>query len=903
MNQATKGARQPKDSKIAPPRFAQRLLQWYCHPGLLEEIQGDLYEQFIERVGLQGSRKAKWFYLLEVIRFVRPFTLYRDAAPTQPAMFVDLIRSYLLMGWRNLSRHTGFALLSLFGLAIGMCVCFLILLFVHDELGYDKFHKKADRIYRVTGQANGIEIARTPPPLGPLLTGYFPEIEQAARLYKRSASLEAPDEATPGRMGELYQEERFYFADSTVFRIFSFHFLQGDSLGSLNEPFSVVITEKMARKYFGSVSPMGRTLIFEGKYPFKVSGVVKEFPAQSHLHFDFMASYQSMFALESEAVREDLLRNWVITHSFTYVLLRPQRQAEAVNARFPDLLKKYNPRPYIKDQRYHLGPLLDIHLRSSVAAEAEAQGSLRDVYLFAAIALLTLLIACINFINLSTARAIKRAREVGVRKVLGAGRYQLIGQFLGESLLMSLVAFICAFVLTALFLPTFNQLTDKTLSWQSLFRKEVFLGFVAVSIATGLLAGVYPAFVLAGFRPVDTLKGNTFNQRVGSLSLRKALIVTQFVVAITLIACALVILSQLQYLQNRPLGFQKQHLITIPVLSENFNAQVFGGIDASLRSRLTTLEEALLTHPSLQSSTLSSELPGKGGIRRATRPQGFATDDLIYLSGISVDYDFIKTFGIKLLAGRDFSPNYGTDHLEAFIINEKAVKEFGWKNPEEALGKTIWREGKEGKVIGVIKDFHYGSLKEPIHGFLIDVRPKLFTTLSLKIASTNISQTLTFIEKTWRKHFPEKVFDYAFLDEELAHLYQKEQRLGKLISLFTLLAMLISSLGVYGLITFMTERRKKEIGIRKVLGASPSGIVALLSSELIALVLIACMLACPLAYWAMHNWLENFTFHISLHPWIFLLACLSALVIALLTASYHAIRASLTNPVKVLRDD
>ncbi|QHT71265.1 FtsX-like permease family protein [Rhodocytophaga rosea] len=812
-----------------------------------------------------------------------------------------MLKNYLTIALRTLSRQKAYTFINIAGLATGLACCFLILLFVFDELSYDTFQQKASRIYRlqyeVTFGGNEVKLASTPPPFAPLLTGFFPEIETAARVYQRNASLQVNGKGQSEKF-----DETVTFADSTMLDILSFDFVSGTPRAALDAPFSVIISDEMAVKYFGKEQALGKALLFEGRYPMKITGVFKKYPNHSHIHFNVIANYETMFATEIPEVRENLSQNRLISHSYTYVLLKPNQSVASVNKRFPAFLEKYGNEQLRKDQNFSLQPLLDIHLYSDLQAEPEPGGDIMYVYLFTGIAFITLLIACINFINLATASSLRRTREVGVRKVLGAYRIQLIGQFLGESLLISLMAFIISVVLVMAGLPLLNELTGKQLSVDVLGNWQVILAFFGLFVAAGMIAGSYPAFFVSGFQSVESLKGTNIATKAGGVGVRKVLVVTQFTVSIALMAGALVSYQQLQYLQNRPLGFGKEHTLVLPLFSDNLN-NIFGGVGPEMRSKTNAFEEAIAQNPKVKASTLSSGSPGNGAVMRNIVPQGFTQEDNIFVSGMPVDYDFISAYGMEIIAGRDFSKTYGTDHLEAFIINEKAVQQFKWGSPQEAIGKTIDREGKKGKVIGVVKDFHYQSLQAPIEAFVFDVNPPVFNTFSIKVQSDHIPQTIEFLEKKWNEFFPERAFSYAFLDETINEAYNADQRLGKIIGYFAFLAIFISGLGLFGLASFTTAQRTKEIGIRKVLGASIPQIVGLLYKDFALLVGISFVVAIPLAWYVMNKWLADFAYSIPMQWWMFALPGLLVTIIALLTVSWQSIKAALANPVKSLRNE
>ncbi|GAA4446925.1 ABC transporter permease [Nibrella saemangeumensis] len=816
-----------------------------------------------------------------------------------------MLRNYLKIAIRNLRQQKAFSFINIIGLTLGLTCCFLILLFVSHELSYDRFHEKADRIYRVTYNPKfaGVPTALVtlPTPAGPLIASSFPEVEQTARLFRRSASIEAK-EGVAGRP-DKYEEERFFFGDPAIFKIFTVTFLQGNSATALRDKFSVVITDKVAEKYFGSGNVLGKTLTLDGQYPMTVTGVIKALPDNSHVYIDLLANYETMFATISEGARENLPRNWVISHSLTYVLLKPGQSAATVNAKFPQFLLTHANERFAKDIVYELQPLTDIHLRSNLANEVEPTGRMDYVYIFIGVAIITLLIACINFVNLATARSLKRAREVGMRKVMGAGQFQLIGQFLGESLLLCFIAFGLSLVLINLMLPVLNHLTGKELTMGYLLGNgQLLAGFVGIALLTGLLAGSYPAFFVARFLPIQTLKGSFTSGKAKGGMLRQTLMVVQFTASVALIIGTITTYRQLRYVQEQPLGFNKEYVITIPFKSNNLN-NIFDDPTDSLFTKLKSLKDVLRSHPQVEQVALSSGPLGLGGTRRGVVPEGFARNDNLFATSLATDYDFIKTYGLKLVAGREFSRAYGTDQAEAFIVNESAVKQFKWGSPARAIGRQIELEGKTGKVVGVVNDFHMESLQQPIEGLVLDINPSVLSMLSVKIRNQNIPQTLAFVEKQWGDFFPQKVFEYDFLDKDIARLYERDQRLGNIVAYFAVLAMFISCLGLYGLVVLVTQQRVREVGIRKVLGASVTSIVALFSLDFLKLVLVAILIASPIAWYAMNGWLKDFAYRVDIDWWIFVAAGLLVALIALLTVSIQSIRAALMNPVKSLRTE
>ncbi|MGA0559796.1 ABC transporter permease [Larkinella sp. VNQ87] len=816
-----------------------------------------------------------------------------------------MLKNYFKIAYRNLLRQKTFALINIIGLTVGLTCCFLILLFVRHELSYDQFQAKFDRIYRITylPKFAGLEqpLALTPPPVQPVLASNFSEIETSARIFNSSATIELRERGKSQPV--KYDEGRFFFADPSLLDIFSFEFLQGDPRTALKDKFTVVITDEIAAKYFGKASPMGKTLIYEGQHPLRVTGVVKELPDNSHVHIDLMANYETMYATESQRVRDNLPSNWIISHGYTYVLLRPGQSPTTVNARFPKFLETYAPKQMAKDIVYALEPMRDFHLRSQAQGAPEATGRMLYIYVFLGIAAITLLIACINFVNLSTARSLKRAKEVGIRKVLGSEKKQLIAQFLGESLLLSVIALGISFVAIAGLIPALNSLTGKELT-VSYFLSDgaLILLFVGIALLTGLLSGTYPAFFVSGFQPIATLKGSFVSGKAKGGRLRQVLLGAQFVASIALIIGALVAFRQLNYMQNQPLGFEKDFIITANTRNEKIT-NVFADRSDSTYLRLRTFREILSKNPNVRQVTLSTQQMGSGSVRRNVVAEGHSPDENIFMATMGIDHNFANTYGLKFAAGRDFSESFPTDRTAGFLINETGVKQLGWKSAAEAVGKSINLEGKQGKIVGVLKDFHNQSLQRPIEGMLMSIEEPLLRLFSIKIQAQNRTETIQFIRQEWDRFFPEKSFDYTFLDESLARLYESEQRLSKLIGYFAGLAVLISCLGLYGLVSLVTQQKTKEIGIRKVLGATVTSIVGLISRDFVLLVVVSLVIASPIAWWGMNKWLSEFAYKIDLEWWMFALAGLLAVLVTLLTVSFQSIKAALTNPVKSLRSE
>lgn len=813
-----------------------------------------------------------------------------------------MLKNYIKIAVRNLFKHKAFSLINIAGLAGGLTCCLLIFVFVNDELSYDKFQSKKDRIYRLQYFISDFNIGSVPPIFAEHLNDFFPEVEKTTRLFTRGVSVQVD-----GLSGEVkkFEEENIFFTDSSTFEIFDFQFLEGATDLPLQEPFTAIITDQLARKYFGNRSAVGQVVKMEGK-SFRVTAVVAEYPTNSHFHFNAMVPYQNMYDLEPEplatSLRQNFKLNWMVSHSPTYVLLKEGADPESVNTRFADFVTEKIPENMQKGQSFKIQPLLDIHLNDEVGAQLEPAGSRVFLFVFMAVGALTLLIACINFVNLSTARSLQRTKEIGMRKVMGAWKGSLIAQFLGESFVTAGVAAVVAYISSVFLLPVLNEVTGKELELSALYRPEIIMGFVGLFLITGLLAGLYPAFFSTRISPIYSLKGLSGSNAKGGLSFRKGLIVIQFSISILLISGTLIVYDQLNFLQNKPLGLNKDHMVTAPVMSANFN-NVFGAVSEDKRKAMDAFETELTGIPGVLASTLSAGIPGEGVAHRNVIPDGFTSEDHLLAPVLSVDYDFISTYGIQMIAGRDFSKEFESDPQAAYIINQTAVDIYNFGSAEEALGRSINMEGKIGKVIGVAKDFNFMPLSQAMGPMIVDIRVPAFTHFSFKINNQNIPQTLSAIEEVWNKHFPTETFAAQFLDEQLEQSYGEQEQLGRLISNFSILAILISCLGSYGMIMFIASQKMKEVGIRKVLGASVSGLVMLLSQRFVLLAIVAMVIAIPAAHYLASSWLDEFAYRVEISYWNFGIASLATIAMVLVTISFQSIRTATANPVKSLRQE
>ncbi|HMQ62735.1 MAG TPA: ABC transporter permease [Flavilitoribacter sp.] len=819
-----------------------------------------------------------------------------------------MFKNFLLVAVRNLFKHRTYSLVNILGLALGLTFCFLMFIYIQFEYSYDRFNSNLDRLYRVNYgvgfSGSTFEVTRIPSPFGPLLKDFFPEVETAARFFPRSISVRIPSN------NQSFEMPNAMFADSTATRVFDFDFIQGNPEEALKSPFSIVLTDETARQFFGDEDPIGRGIMLANGGPVNVTGVIRAMPENSHFDFDFLARFENMVDAEPDFARASLLdvlrENRLASHSYTYVLLKPGASAEAVNARFKDFLLQHGDERFRDKQSFSIFPVRDIHLKSTAEGEPVPVANPSFMRIFMAIGLLVLLIACINFVNLSTAVYLGRTKEVGIRKVLGSGRRGLIRQFLGETLLLGTIAFVLAMIVVGLLLPKLDLFFGRSIPFSFLQHPGTIALFIGVFLTASLLAGSYPAFFASRFRPVSIFQGKALSKPGKKNWLSKSLITLQFIVAVALITGTGVILRQINFLQNRPLGFNKDMILDIPLYSSNMNSHFAPG-DQKMRNKTNAFEEKLLQNPDILASTLASNLPGLGNSRNPIVTDKFKLEDNLFLPCVSVDYDYAETFGLNMVAGRDFDISYGTDHLDAYIINEFAVKTLGWNSPEEALGQRLSKGGREGKIIGVIQDYHTQSLRYDLESLVLEVRPGAFTDFAVRLSDKNVPQTIEYIRKTWEEFFPEKVFESRFLDESLDSAYQEESRFGRIITIFAGMAIFLACFGLFGLISFTVKNRNKEIGVRKVLGASVAGIVGLLSRDFILLVMIALLVASPVAWFFMSRWLDGFAYHIPKTVGAFapiaIGAGIGAVLIAFLTLSVQSVRAALMNPVDSLRDE
>jgi len=798
-----------------------------------------------------------------------------------------MFRNYLKVALRNIIRHKGYSIIHVVGLAIGMTCCILILLWVQDELSYDRYHQKADRIYRLCLDANiGTQLWApvAMAPAAPAMIEEFPEVVNAARIVK-------PERASVTYQGKTFQEQDVGYADNSIFDIFTFPLVSGDPQTALTTPYSVVITEEMAEKYFGDQEPVGKILRLDDEADFTVTGVVKNVPGNSHFSFNMLRSLETV-------ARENpqLMEAWITVRFYTYLLLAENSDHQQLEQKFAAFVDRHMGdflNPIGGTVKLFLQPLTRIHLYSDFGGDLSAAGDITNVYLFSAIALFVLLIACFNFVNLATARSATRAREVGMRKALGAGRGKLMAQFLGESLIYSFISIALACILLEMALPLFNSVAQRELSLNYFQRPWLIPGLLGLALVVGLLAGCYPAFFLSSFKPVRVLKG-TWSASASGSGFRRALVVAQFVISIALIVGTITIYNQVDFMRDKKLGFDKEHVLVIP------------GMNQAVRQSYPSIRDELAIIPGVKAVGGSSLVPGRGITKSIFFPEGFSESQPQTMDYLLVDPDYIPTMGMEIAAGRNFSAHLATDSSESAIINQTAARRFGWDNPIGRTFRLPRLPGDEGEplivtVIGVVKDFHMTSLHHKIEPQIIFYDMSGVTNISVRIAPENIIHTMDLLKEEWNKINPQRPFDYFFMDESFDSQYRAEERLGTITFYFSVLAIFIGCLGLFGMSSHTVEQRTKEIGVRKVLGATIAGIVLLLSKEFTRWVAVANIIAWPAAYLLADRWLESFAYRISISWTTFVLAGFLALSIALITVSFQAIRAALANPVETLR--
>ncbi len=887
--------------KLQPPRLADRLLSWYCNPDLLDEIQGDLHELYQRRAEKLGVTKAKVRYWLNVLMFCQPAFLGKRKYHT--TNHTVMFKNYCKVAYRNMLKHRLYAAINIAGLMVSFAFCALIWLYVKDELSFDRSYVQADRIYRAWvkedyGPDEQFFNTYTPIPLGPALQNSFSEIAAAVRIG---------DFTTQIKKGEDTQSENVLYVDAAFFKVFDAQVLRGQV--ALHNMQDLILTQSYAHKYFGEQDPVGKTLtirVGDAFQEYTVAGVVADPPANVSQQYNMLISFENSKYFTSERARE----SWYNVSVETYVLLQDKTSGPEVEAKLPSMVEqvlgeKFKPGEYIVG----LQPLTDIHLNASIPQGRVAVSDWKYVYILSGIALLILVVACINFVTLAVGRSLSRAKEVGVRKVVGAERQQLMSQFWSEALLTTLIATLLGVLLVMLLLPVFNQLAGKSLSLALSLSNLLFM--ISLVLLMGFLAGVYPALLLSGFSPLLALRGR-ISMGYSRETLRKAMVAFQFVLAAILIIGTLIMKQQLNYLQDKNLGFDREQIVVVP---QNLESRLNNGIEKVLNEshqKKQIVEEALARIPEVKEVTASLFTFGQAGWIEV----GYTTPDDQYREfGMNVvDPDFVKTYGLQVVEGRNFVEESGGDARSAVLVNETFAQAF---NLDDPVGSTLPPPFQEYQVIGVLQDFHHQSLHTAVQPMLLVINPEgIFNNieninfedspapkLSIKVKSKALPQTMAQIQDVWQEVAPGQPFDFSFVDQSIEAQYRQEQRLGTILSITTALGIFISCLGLFGLVTLSMSRKTKEIGIRKVLGATVWQVVSLSYKEFLGLIAIAFVIAMPVSYWMMNRWLADFAYRITLQLPVFLWAGVILAVVAGLTIAYQSMKAATSNPVNSLRDE
>lgn len=866
-----------------PPKLPLRFFRWFCHPKLLKYIEGDLMELYEERKVKSGKQKADTRFVIDVLLLFRP-AIIKPVEGYQNLNTYGMYKSYFKIGWRSLLRQKLYAIINIGGLTLGLACFIAILLYVQHEFSYDRFYPNTDRIYRVYQQQEGNVFmgtdffAVTPAKLASVMMDECPEVTHATTVTSTSGLLTIGDNS-------FWQDG--LAADHKFFNVFQLPFISGNPKTALADGQSIVLTQSLAKTIFGTQDPIGQSFRYQnGEEDYTVTAIVADPPATSSIKYSFI-----IHLLYNKGYAEELKRSgWNNNSFYTFFELIEDGDRTVLEKKFETLIKKYQlPEDYadypFKD-KYFIQPLTEAYFQSGINFDIGQKGNINVIYAYSVVALIVLLLACVNYMNLAIARSIKRASEVGLRKVVGAVRSQLIGQFLGESVFISLISLILAVGFTYTVLPYFGTIVERPIEFNLLLNTWLLPTLLLLVLVVGLLSGSYPALVMSGLKPIEVLK-TKLNAKVSGFSLQRFLIVFQFTSSLVLVICSVVIYRQLNFMKEKELGFDKEDVVTIQVK------------DRALLSKFQILSNEWLQHSNVVATTLSSHLPMS--ISSSTLIRKHPSDkDKLAIYQWSVEDSFLDVFGVQLIAGRNFSDDLKMDGEESFIINETAARALGW-TPQEAVGQQVDYDGPK-TIIGVVNDFHMLSMHLPIQPLMIRYADTRGRFISLKIKHENIPQTLAFIGQVFKKNsvYP---FEYEFLSDTYSKLYNSELKLGEVFGFFTIVCMVIASLGLFGLAAFMTGQRTKEIGVRKVFGASTQSIVFMLSKNILLLVLVSFAIAIPLGWYSMNLWLQDFAYRVNIGWWTFAWAGILALFIANISIGYQSIRASLANPAESLKQD
>jgi predicted permease len=871
-----------KEQKPQPPRWLDKLLERFCAPHLLEEVLGDLHERYYLRVQRLGEAKARKQYWGEVLAYMRPAIFKRRSSQYTKPIFTDMLRNYFKIARRNVYRNKAYSLINVLGLALGIACAILIFSLVKYHLSFDTLHSKKDRIYRITTELHQEGISREaniPQPMGKAFRDDYTFAEKVAMVYSDYWLVSIPSSKDNKKF-----EENIAFAEPEFFDILDFPLMQGDKNTILTEPNTAIITGRIADKFFGDQNPINQIIRVENKWDFRITGILKDFPINTDRRDEIYLSYSNLKDYNSWLAGD----SWqgIAGGMHCFVLLKPDVLPSDVDKAFPELSKKYYNERDEKIYQFKLQHISDMHFNPELGGYLAK----KNLWAFSLIGLFLIITACVNFINLATAQALGRSKEIGVRKVLGSQRGQLFWQFIAETTLITMLALVLAFALAQAALPYVNQLLDIQLRI-NIFHDVYLLTFLPILLLVViLLSGSYPGLILAGFQPVLALKGRLSQKHVGGFSLRRGLVVTQFAISQLLIIGTIVIANQMRYSSQADMGFRKDAIVMLPVPERE-------------KSTISSLNSEISRITGVEKVAFCSRAPASPDWASVTARFDSRTEnedfDILVKAG---NDQYVSTFDLQVIAGRNVHPS---DTVREFLLNETAVKRFGVRSPEDVIGKgmQIGLNNSKGTIVGVVKDFHNKSFHETIDPLCITTSNDWYFNCAVKINPANLSATLGAIEATWKKTFPDHVFQYDFLDEQIARFYKLDNMILRLIQAFASIAIIIGCLGLYGLVSFMAAQKTKEVGVRKVLGASVQSILWLFGKEFTRLLIIAFVIAAPLAWWVMRNWLENFTYRIEIGAGVFVLAIAVTFLVAIITVGYQALKGALANPVSSLRNE
>ncbi|MCE7058173.1 ABC transporter permease [Algoriphagus sp. AGSA1] len=868
----------------APPKLFLRFFRWFCHPRMLDYIEGDLIEVYERNFKTLGKGKADWRFILDVLLLFRP-GIIRPRKPYQNLTPYGMYRSYFKIGWRTILRNKEYTFINIAGLALSVTCCILIFALVKHHLSFDDFHENKDRIYRVVTEQHRETVSfvnSVPSPLGEVLRENHTYGEQVARMYHESNAVITFERN--GALQLIKEPNGFAFTESAFFEIFNFPLIKGSIKTALSEPNTAIITERLAKKYFGEQDPVGQVISYDNFLPFTITGVLGDLPEKTDIKPEIFVSYSTLKDF-NPWLASDHAWGGISSGMYCYTLLRPEVSPAEVEEALKPYVKQF--RPESKNvHHYKLQALSDIHFNGKYGGAMEKS----DIGILTSIGIFLLLTACVNFVNLATAHALKRSKEVGVRKVLGSFRGQLFWQFIFETAIISTISILIAFVTSLALVPYVNDFFSVRIP-DNFFADSTLLLFIfGLNILVTLLAGCYPALILTGFKPVQALKGKLSMQQMGGFNTRRSLIVAQFAISQVLIIGVIVIMNQLRFTRQAELGFDKESIVMVSL----------GG--DSLKT-MNALKNEFLRLPGIEKVSLCYQAPASGNSWNNSIRFGSDTEEVNFLTNMKLaDSDYIPTFDLELLAGRNLTPS---DTVREMVVNEAMLQSLGFTSYEEALGEMVYANGgnMKGPIVGVVRNFHDRSLHQGISATIITTASGMYSNFAIKINGNSVKATLEKIQQLWEEQYPNKLFEYSFLDDNIAQFYDAEDTLLRGIQFFSAIAVFIGCMGLYGLVSFMISQKTKEVGIRKVMGGGVMHIIWLFGQEFIRLILIAFLVAAPIGWWFMNGWLQDFEFKIQLDMWTFVTAIGASLLIAALTVGYQVLRVAYINPVLSLKTE